>query len=69
MLTGEADGETAALGYFITPCVGTLITLISYMLLPKLVSVYLFISGNGQQKLVKSDRASLSRVGVFVSLQ
>ncbi|KAI7814089.1 equilibrative nucleoside transporter 2 [Triplophysa rosa] len=35
-IASEADSETAALGYFITPCVGTLITLISYMLLPKL---------------------------------
>ncbi|KAJ8266149.1 hypothetical protein GJAV_G00126500 [Gymnothorax javanicus] len=29
----EADKETAALGYFITPCVGTVIALLSYMLL------------------------------------
>ncbi|XP_036381389.1 equilibrative nucleoside transporter 2-like isoform X1 [Megalops cyprinoides] len=32
----ETDKETAALGYFITPCVGTLVTLVSYMLLPHL---------------------------------
>lgn len=36
--TGETDSETAALGYFITPCVGTLVTLISYLVLPHLVS-------------------------------
>ncbi|XP_026124040.1 equilibrative nucleoside transporter 2-like isoform X3 [Carassius auratus] len=35
-ITSEADSESAALGYFITPCVGTLVTLFSYMLLPKL---------------------------------
>ncbi|XP_028330081.1 equilibrative nucleoside transporter 2-like isoform X2 [Gouania willdenowi] len=35
-IASEADRETAALGYFITPCVGTLITLLSYMLLPRL---------------------------------
>jgi len=35
---GEADSETAALGYFITPCVGTLVTLFSYLLLSRLVS-------------------------------
>uniref|UniRef100_A0A8D3C687 Equilibrative nucleoside transporter 2-like n=1 Tax=Scophthalmus maximus TaxID=52904 RepID=A0A8D3C687_SCOMX len=29
---------SAALGYFITPCVGTVITLFSYLLLPRLVS-------------------------------
>uniref|UniRef100_A0A8C4ICG7 Equilibrative nucleoside transporter 2 n=1 Tax=Dicentrarchus labrax TaxID=13489 RepID=A0A8C4ICG7_DICLA len=33
----DADSETAALGYFITPCVGTLVTLFSYLLLPRLV--------------------------------
>uniref|UniRef100_A0A673BMN4 Equilibrative nucleoside transporter 2-like n=1 Tax=Sphaeramia orbicularis TaxID=375764 RepID=A0A673BMN4_9TELE len=36
----DADSETAALGYFITPCVGTLITLFSYLFLPRLVSVF-----------------------------
>ncbi|XP_048042098.1 equilibrative nucleoside transporter 2 isoform X2 [Megalobrama amblycephala] len=35
-IASDSDSETAALGYFITPCVGTLVTLISYMLLPKL---------------------------------
>ncbi|AWP00995.1 putative equilibrative nucleoside transporter 2-like isoform 2 [Scophthalmus maximus] len=32
----DADSESAALGYFITPCVGTVITLFSYLLLPRL---------------------------------
>ncbi|XP_065806225.1 equilibrative nucleoside transporter 2 isoform X1 [Labrus bergylta] len=32
----DVDSETAALGYFVTPCVGTLLTLFSYMLLPRL---------------------------------
>lgn len=32
----KAESETAAMGYFITPCVGTLLTLISYLLLPRL---------------------------------
>lgn len=36
--SGDADSETAALGYFVTPCVGTLVTLFSYLLLPRLVS-------------------------------
>ncbi|XP_032438394.1 equilibrative nucleoside transporter 2 [Xiphophorus hellerii] len=30
----DLDSESAALGYFITPCVGTLLTLLSYLLLP-----------------------------------
>uniref|UniRef100_A0A4W4FFV2 Solute carrier family 29 member 2 n=1 Tax=Electrophorus electricus TaxID=8005 RepID=A0A4W4FFV2_ELEEL len=39
-IASEADDQSAALGYFITPCVGTLVTLMSYLLLPKLVRVY-----------------------------
>ncbi|KTG39847.1 hypothetical protein cypCar_00036858 [Cyprinus carpio] len=41
-IASEADSESAALGYFITPCVGTLITLFSYMLLPKLIWLMAF---------------------------
>lgn len=41
-MSGETNEETAALGYFTTPCVGTLITLICYLLLPKLVRVFVF---------------------------
>uniref|UniRef100_A0A8C7VEY0 Equilibrative nucleoside transporter 2 n=1 Tax=Oncorhynchus mykiss TaxID=8022 RepID=A0A8C7VEY0_ONCMY len=37
-IASDTDLETAALGYFITPCVGTLLTLLSYLLLPRLVS-------------------------------
>uniref|UniRef100_A0AAR2LLB3 Solute carrier family 29 member 2 n=1 Tax=Pygocentrus nattereri TaxID=42514 RepID=A0AAR2LLB3_PYGNA len=35
-IASEAEDKTAALGYFIAPCVGTVVTLISYLLLPKL---------------------------------
>ncbi|XP_044040540.1 equilibrative nucleoside transporter 2 isoform X2 [Siniperca chuatsi] len=35
-IASDAESESAALGYFITPCVGTLITLFSYLLLPRL---------------------------------
>uniref|UniRef100_A0A8C2WIB8 Solute carrier family 29 member 2 n=1 Tax=Cyclopterus lumpus TaxID=8103 RepID=A0A8C2WIB8_CYCLU len=38
-IASDADFETAALGYFITPCVGTLVTLFSYLLLPRLAKV------------------------------
>uniref|UniRef100_A0A669CL16 Equilibrative nucleoside transporter 2 n=1 Tax=Oreochromis niloticus TaxID=8128 RepID=A0A669CL16_ORENI len=34
----KMDPETAALGYFVTPCMGTLLTLFSYLVLPRLVS-------------------------------
>ncbi|XP_056298195.1 equilibrative nucleoside transporter 2 [Pseudoliparis swirei] len=35
-IASDAEFDTAALGYFITPCVGTLVTLFSYLLLPRL---------------------------------
>uniref|UniRef100_A0AAR2IUN3 Solute carrier family 29 member 2 n=1 Tax=Pygocentrus nattereri TaxID=42514 RepID=A0AAR2IUN3_PYGNA len=38
-IASEAEDKTAALGYFIAPCVGTVVTLISYLLLPKLVCI------------------------------
>ncbi|XP_017316846.1 equilibrative nucleoside transporter 2 isoform X4 [Ictalurus punctatus] len=41
-IASDTNAETAALGYFITPCVGTLVTLISYLLLPKLIWVMAF---------------------------
>ncbi|XP_077058158.1 equilibrative nucleoside transporter 2 isoform X2 [Siphateles boraxobius] len=47
-IASEADSETAALGYFITPCVGTLITLISYMLLPKLAFARFYLDSKSK---------------------
>ncbi|TNN40805.1 Equilibrative nucleoside transporter 1 [Liparis tanakae] len=38
-IASDADFDSAALGYFITPCVGTLVTLFSYLLLPRLAEV------------------------------
>nr|XP_029544810.1 equilibrative nucleoside transporter 2-like [Oncorhynchus nerka] len=38
-ILSKADRASAALGYFITPCVATLITLLSYLLLPHLIWV------------------------------
>ncbi|XP_048850701.1 equilibrative nucleoside transporter 2-like isoform X2 [Brienomyrus brachyistius] len=35
-IASEVDDRSAALGYFVTPCVGTLITLLCYTLLPRL---------------------------------
>ncbi|XP_063042560.1 equilibrative nucleoside transporter 2-like [Engraulis encrasicolus] len=35
-IASKTDDQTAALSYFITPCIGTLITLMSYLLLGKL---------------------------------
>uniref|UniRef100_A0A8D0GLP7 Solute carrier family 29 member 2 n=1 Tax=Sphenodon punctatus TaxID=8508 RepID=A0A8D0GLP7_SPHPU len=33
-MASEADAQTSALSYFITPCIGTLISIICYLLLP-----------------------------------
>ncbi|KAK7169917.1 hypothetical protein R3I94_000224 [Phoxinus phoxinus] len=47
-IASEADSESAALGYFITPCVGTFITLISYMLLPKLAFARFYLDSKSK---------------------
>ncbi|XP_077357038.1 equilibrative nucleoside transporter 2-like [Festucalex cinctus] len=39
----DADSESAALGYFITPCVGTLVTLFCYLLLPRLEFAHYYL--------------------------
>lgn len=38
-VTGGVDAQTSALGYFITPCVGILLSIICYLSLPHLVSL------------------------------
>ena len=35
------DAQTSALGYFITPCVGTVMSIVCYLSLPHLVSLVL----------------------------
>ncbi|XP_022537635.2 equilibrative nucleoside transporter 2 [Astyanax mexicanus] len=48
-IASKSDDETAALGYFITPCVGTLVTLISYLLLPKLDFARYYLNSSRSQ--------------------
>ncbi|XP_066517636.1 equilibrative nucleoside transporter 2 [Hoplias malabaricus] len=48
-IASGADDETAALGYFITPCVGTLATVISYLLLPRLEFARFYLDKNRGQ--------------------
>ena len=38
---GGVDAQTSALGYFITPCVGILVSIVCYLSLPHLVSLAL----------------------------
>ncbi|CAL8241449.1 unnamed protein product [Merluccius merluccius] len=47
-IASDADSRTAALGYFITPCVGTLVTLFSYMLLPRLEFARYYLNKSGR---------------------
>lgn len=37
----KTDNESAALGYFITPCAATLLTLFCYLVLPHLVRSFI----------------------------
>ncbi|KAJ8405399.1 hypothetical protein AAFF_G00318720 [Aldrovandia affinis] len=47
-ISSGTDPESAALGYFITPCGGTVVTLMSYLLLPHLpFARYYFNKGKG----------------------
>uniref|UniRef100_A0A673BIA7 Equilibrative nucleoside transporter 2-like n=1 Tax=Sphaeramia orbicularis TaxID=375764 RepID=A0A673BIA7_9TELE len=52
---GDADSETAALGYFITPCVGTLITLFSYLFLPRLEFAQYYLDKSHQYDVGTTD--------------
>ncbi|CAJ1086615.1 equilibrative nucleoside transporter 2-like isoform X2 [Xyrichtys novacula] len=54
-LGSEADSETAALGYFITPCVGTLLTLFSYMLLPRLEFARYYLNKSSKYEAETTD--------------
>ncbi|XP_024143920.1 equilibrative nucleoside transporter 2 isoform X1 [Oryzias melastigma] len=54
-IASEADFEPAALGYFITPCVGTLVTLLSYLLLPRLEFAQFFLNGRSKYEEETTD--------------
>ncbi|KAM6909499.1 equilibrative nucleoside transporter 2-like [Xenentodon cancila] len=54
-ITSDADSESAALGYFITPCVGTLITLFSYLLLPRLDFAQFYLNPSGKYEEGATD--------------
>lgn len=48
-IASDADSESAALGYFITPCVGTLVTLFSYLLLPRMKFAQYYLKKSSSQ--------------------
>ncbi|XP_018408377.1 PREDICTED: equilibrative nucleoside transporter 2 isoform X2 [Nanorana parkeri] len=43
-MSSGADHETVALGYFVTPCIGTSISIICYLLLPRLEFAQYYLS-------------------------
>ncbi|CAL8326510.1 unnamed protein product [Lota lota] len=49
-IASDADSESAALGYFITPCVGTLVTLFSYVLLTRLEFAQHYLNRSGHNE-------------------
>ncbi|KAF4110515.1 equilibrative nucleoside transporter 2 [Onychostoma macrolepis] len=61
-IASEADSESAALGYFITPCVGTLVTLFSYMLLPKLEFARFYLDRKSVKKQKSYELETSSRL-------
>ncbi|XP_014901676.1 equilibrative nucleoside transporter 2 isoform X1 [Poecilia latipinna] len=52
----DADSESAALGYFITPCVGTLVTLLSYLLLPRLEFAQFYLNRSSKYEEGTTDK-------------
>ncbi|XP_041640414.1 equilibrative nucleoside transporter 2-like [Cheilinus undulatus] len=49
-ILSNADKNSAALGYFITPCVATLITLLCYLLMPHLEFARFYLNRNQSDK-------------------
>ncbi|XP_041099221.1 equilibrative nucleoside transporter 2-like [Polyodon spathula] len=49
-LSSGTDSKTAALGYFITPCVGTLVSVACYLLLPQLEFAQFYLNKSNQKK-------------------
>ncbi|KAK9524491.1 hypothetical protein VZT92_016882 [Zoarces viviparus] len=54
-IASDTDSETAALGYFITPCVGTLLTLFSYLLLPRLAFAQYYLNKSNKYEADSTD--------------
>ncbi|MEQ2250880.1 hypothetical protein ILYODFUR_005469 [Ilyodon furcidens] len=52
----DVDSKSAALGYFITPCLGTLITLFSYLLLPRLEFARYYLNRSSKYEEGTTDK-------------
>ncbi|KAJ0006429.1 hypothetical protein NQD34_013702 [Periophthalmus magnuspinnatus] len=53
--SSDTDSEAPALGYFITPCVGTLVTLFSYLFLPRLEFAEFYLDRSGKYEAGTTD--------------
>ncbi|XP_029468736.1 equilibrative nucleoside transporter 2 [Rhinatrema bivittatum] len=58
-LASGADTQTSALGYFITPCVGTLISILCYLALPHLEFARYYLDKSSMQIYELETRAEL----------
>ncbi|KAK7910169.1 hypothetical protein WMY93_014853 [Mugilogobius chulae] len=54
-IASDTDSETSALGYFITPCVGTLLTLFSYLFLPRLKFAQFYLDRSSKYEAGTTD--------------
>ncbi|XP_053335160.1 equilibrative nucleoside transporter 2 [Clarias gariepinus] len=54
-MISKTDNESAALGYFITPCAATLLTLCCYLVLPHLKFAGLYLDNGTKNKETKPD--------------
>ncbi|KAI2651278.1 Equilibrative nucleoside transporter 2 [Labeo rohita] len=59
----ETDSESSALGYFITPCVATLLTLCCYLILPHLRFAQLHLENVSTKTTLKEPSANSSEIG------
>ncbi|XP_059187979.1 equilibrative nucleoside transporter 2-like [Centropristis striata] len=73
-ILSNAEKRSAALGYFITPCVATLGTLMCYLLLPHLEFARFYLNRNQsdnvetqQELLSSSEKKELEAKGKFIS--
>ncbi|KTF82447.1 hypothetical protein cypCar_00042323 [Cyprinus carpio] len=58
----ETDSESSALGYFITPCVATLLTLCCYLVLPHLRFAQLHLENVSTKTTLKEPSANSSEI-------
>uniref|UniRef100_A0A669DTV2 Equilibrative nucleoside transporter 2 n=1 Tax=Oreochromis niloticus TaxID=8128 RepID=A0A669DTV2_ORENI len=64
----KMDPETAALGYFVTPCMGTLLTLFSYLVLPRLEFAQYYLNKSSTYEADTTDELLKGRLWLHKQL-